>query len=112
MLMPGFFFSRLRRLTGVWGSRASRLRLLRHALPISLLILRKKPIVLQSTGENIFLTFSRKKAYNTVKHQYYAVKSQYHLVQRVSMGLTDRRKTAKNLVDSRKNWKISTVSRK
>ena len=24
---------------------------------------------------------------------------------RVSMGLTDRRKTAKNLVDSRKNWK-------
>ena len=41
------------------------------------------------TGKNIFLTFSRKKAYNTVKHQYYAVKSQYHLVQRVSMGLTD-----------------------
>ena len=30
----------------------------------------------------------------------------------VSMGLTDRRKTAKNLVDSRKNWKIITVSRK
>ena len=30
----------------------------------------------------------------------------------VSMGLTDRRKTAKNLVDSRKNWKILTVSRK
>ena len=29
-----------------------------------------------------------------------------------SMGLTDRRKTAKNLVDSRKNWKILTVSRK
>ena len=28
------------------------------------------------------------------------------------MGLTDRRKTAKNLVDSRKNWKILTVSRK
>ena len=27
-------------------------------------------------------------------------------------GLTDRRKTAKNLVDSRKNWKILTVSRK
>ena len=26
---------------------------------------------------------------------------------RVSMGLTDRRETAKNLVDSRKNWKIS-----
>ena len=28
------------------------------------------------------------------------------------MGLTDRRKTAKNLVDSRKHWKILTVSRK
>ena len=27
-------------------------------------------------------------------------------------GLTNRRKTAKNLVDSRKNWKIVTVSRK
>ena len=32
--------------------------------------------------------------------------------ERVSMGLTDRRKTAKNLVDSRKTWKILTVSRK
>ena len=31
---------------------------------------------------------------------------------RVSMGLTDRRKTAKNLVDSRKNWKNLTVNRK
>ena len=31
---------------------------------------------------------------------------------RVSMGLTERRKTAKNLVDSRKNLKILTVSRK
>ena len=31
---------------------------------------------------------------------------------RVSMGLTDRRKTTKNLVDSRKNWNILTVSRK
>ena len=31
---------------------------------------------------------------------------------RVSMGLTDSRKTAKNLVDSRKNWNILTVSRK
>ena len=31
---------------------------------------------------------------------------------RVLVGLTDRRKTAKNLVDSRKNWKILTVSRK
>ena len=28
------------------------------------------------------------------------------------MGLTDRRKTAKNLVDNRKNWKVLTVSRK
>ena len=28
------------------------------------------------------------------------------------MGLTDRRKTAKNLVDSRKNGKILTVSSK
>ena len=28
------------------------------------------------------------------------------------MGLTDRRKTAKNLVDSRKNWKILTANRK
>ena len=26
------------------------------------------------------------------------------------MGLTGRRKTAKNLVDSRKDWKILTVS--
>ena len=31
---------------------------------------------------------------------------------KVSMGLTDRRKTAKNLVDSRKNWKILTVQLK
>ena len=31
-------------------------------------------------------------------------------IARVSMGLTDRRKTAKNLVDSRKNWKILTVA--
>ena len=28
------------------------------------------------------------------------------------MGLTDRRKTAKNIADSRKNGKILTVSRK
>ena len=28
------------------------------------------------------------------------------------MGLTDRCKTAKSLVDSRKNWKILAVSRK
>jgi len=32
--------------------------------------------------------------------------------ERVSMGLTDRRKTAKHSVDSRKNWKMLTVSRK
>ena len=31
-------------------ARFARVRLLRHALPISLLILRKKPTVLQSTG--------------------------------------------------------------
>ena len=31
---------------------------------------------------------------------------------RVSMGLTDRRKTAKNLADSRKNWNILAISRK
>ena len=31
---------------------------------------------------------------------------------RVSMGLTDWRNTAKNLVESRKNWKILTVNRK
>ena len=31
---------------------------------------------------------------------------------RVSMGLTDRRKPTKNLVDSRKNLKMLTVSRK
>ena len=48
--------------TGVWASRASRLRLLRHALPISLLILRKKPTVLQSMGRQrvviVFNSFS------------------------------------------------------
>ena len=42
--------------TGVWGSR---LRLLRRALPISLLILRKKTTVLQSTF------FRRTKAFQT-----------------------------------------------
>ena len=31
---------------------------------------------------------------------------------RVSMGLTDRRKTAKNLVDKKKKKKTLTVSRK
>ena len=35
-----------------------------------------------------------------------------HSIKRVSMGLTDKRKTAQNLVDSRKNWKILNVSRK
>ena len=38
-MLRRFFFSRLTRPTGMWGSRASPLRLLRHALPISLLIL-------------------------------------------------------------------------
>ena len=37
---------------------------------------------------------------------------QFRSYMRVSMGLTDSRKTAKNLVDSRENWKILTVSRK
>ena len=36
--------------TGVWGSRASRVGLLLHALPISLLILREKPTLLQSSS--------------------------------------------------------------
>ena len=31
---------------------------------------------------------------------------------RISMGLTDKHKTAKNLVDRRRNWKYLTVSRK
>ena len=35
-------------------ARFARVRLLRHALPISLLILRKKPTVLQSTLPPIF----------------------------------------------------------
>ena len=46
------FFSGLTRPKGVWGSRASRASLLRHALPIFLLILRKKPTVLQSNCFN------------------------------------------------------------
>ena len=29
----------------------------------------------------------------------------------VSVGLTNRRKTAKNLVDSHRNWKILTINR-
>ena len=32
-----------------------------------------------------------------------------HRLPRVSMGLTDRRKTAQKLVDSRTNWKILTL---
>ena len=41
-------------------ARFARVKLLRHALPISLLILRKKPPILQSTGwraslKNIFV---------------------------------------------------------
>ena len=34
------------------------------------------------------------------------------VIRRVSMVLTDRRKTAKNLVDGRKYWKILTFGRK
>ena len=40
-------------------ARFARARLLRHALPISLLILRKKPAVLQSTQTGIILGASR-----------------------------------------------------
>ena len=81
MLMLGFF------------SLVRRVRLARFALktltpPFTDFFtdFEKKTIVLQSTRKNIFLTFSRRKTYNTVKrtclkHQYYAVKSQYHLVQ-------------------------------
>ena len=43
-----FFLSRLTRPRRVRLARFARIRLLRHALPISLLILRKKPTVLQS----------------------------------------------------------------
>ena len=38
-------------------ARFARARLLRHALPISLLILRKKPTVLQSTNDNVSLQY-------------------------------------------------------
>ena len=47
-----------------WGEtrdgrvRLARVRLLRHALPISLLILRKKPTVLQSTSERLYMTYA------------------------------------------------------
>ena len=95
MLMLGFFLSPHTPYGRVRLARTSRLRLLRHALPISLLILRKKPIVLHSTGKNIFLTFSRRKTYNTVKHQYYAVKSQYHLVQSPISGSNNLESTVK-----------------
>ena len=40
-------------------ARFARVRLLRHALPISLLILRKKPTALQSTQTGITLGASR-----------------------------------------------------
>ena len=45
------------------GSRVSRIRLLRHALPISLLILRKKPTVLQSTVVETFGWVSVKRGF-------------------------------------------------
>ena len=41
------------------GSRASRVRLLRHALPISLLILRRKTTVLQSKDSQVFFFCKR-----------------------------------------------------
>ena len=50
------FFSRLKRPTGVRLARFARVRLLRHAFPISLLILKKNPTVLQSTGPRRVLT--------------------------------------------------------
>ena len=55
-----FFFSRLTRPTGVRLVRFARVRLLRHALPISFLILRKKTTVLQSSflSENTLFCFS------------------------------------------------------
>ena len=48
-----FFFSRL--VERVRFARCARARLLRHALPISLLILRKKPTVLQSRSWHTYL---------------------------------------------------------
>ena len=56
-----------------WGVRLARfahIRLLRHALPISLLILRKKPTVLQSTSKAKktivdFRSFQGEKSVNT-----------------------------------------------
>ena len=52
------FSSRLTRRTGTWDSRASRaLRLLRHVLVISLLILKKIPAVLQSIMPTTFFSF-------------------------------------------------------
>ena len=45
-------------------ARFARVRLLRHALPISLLILRKKPTVLQST---VFCEISVRKSKNCVE---------------------------------------------
>ena len=52
-----FFFSRL--------TRFARIRLLRHALPISLLILRKKPTVLQSSTDLAFYLSVEKKNYSS-----------------------------------------------
>ena len=42
----------------------------------------------------------------------FATEIHISLGKKVSMGLTDRRKTAKKLVGNPKNWKILTVSRK
>ena len=46
-----FAYSNAREQSNVWNEAEARGRLSRHALPISLLILRKKPTVLQSTGK-------------------------------------------------------------
>ena len=46
-------------------ARFARVRLLRHALPISLLILRKKPTVLQSSTDLAFYLSVEKKNYSS-----------------------------------------------
>ena len=51
------------------------------------------------------LTRLSKKEYysNYFNENFTNVRKTWEVIKRVSMGLTDRRKTAKNLVDSRKN---------
>ena len=62
------------------------------------------------TQEHIYLPISLLSVFNRIfEKPMYSLSPSFR---RVSMGLTDRRKTAKNLVDSRKNWKILTIIRK